>query len=90
MNVEPKRVVSGLFWSKEFSCLQQHLGHLSSITPRFYIEILNTFVMKNDPTWRIQMKILRLPYTFAGVVREKKYLRAVLNETTTNYISIQS
>ena len=61
MNVEPKRIVSGLFWSKEFSCLQQHLGHLSSITPRFYIEILNTFVIKNDPTWRIQMKIFKLP-----------------------------
>ena len=34
--------------------------------------------------------ILRLPYTFAGVFREKKYLRTILNATTTNYISVQS
>ena len=33
---------------------------------------------------------LMLPDTFAGVLREKKYLRAVLNATTINYISIQS
>ena len=33
---------------------------------------------------------LRLPYTFAGVLREKKYLRVVLNASTTNYISVQS
>ena len=33
---------------------------------------------------------LRLPYTFAGVFREKKYLRTILNATTTNYISVQS
>ena len=28
--------------------------------------------------------------TFAGVLREKKYLRAVLNATIINYISVQS
>ena len=33
---------------------------------------------------------LRLPDTFAGVLREKKYLRAVLNATIINYISVQS
>ena len=35
-------------------------------------------------------KHLRLPYTFAGVFREKKYLCTILNATTTNYISVQS
>ena len=33
---------------------------------------------------------LRLPYTFAGVLRGKKNWRVVLNASSTNYISVQS
>ena len=48
---------------------------------------LNSIVFSKS---RFSIACLRLPDTFAGVLREKKYLRAVLNATTINYISVQS
>ena len=47
-------------WLHELSCFGQHLGHLILITQRFYIKILNAFVIKKDRTWRIKKKILKL------------------------------
>ena len=54
-----------------------------------HLEQETLYILSQQTRSRLQSG-LRLPYTFAGVLREKKYLRAVLNATTTNYISIQS
>ena len=70
----------GLNGLRHCRVLDNSFGHLISITQRFYIKILNVFLMKKDCTWGIKKKILKLSMhgTKENNIRVKFVIKKIL------------